>query len=66
MMNKKIFRAICITSLTVLLASIILIMGVLYEYFSELRKNQIKSELSLAGAAVETEGISYLENLDSF
>lgn len=65
MMNKKIFRAICITSLTVLLASIILIMGVLYEYFSELRKNQIKSELSLAGAAVETEGISYLENLDS-
>ncbi len=63
-MTKRIFRAVCITSVTVLLASIILIMGVLYEYFNEVRKNQIKSELSLAKNAVEAEGISYLEKLE--
>ncbi len=63
-MTKRIFRAVCITSVTVLFASIILIMGVLYEYFNEMRKNQIKSELSLAKNAVEAEGISYLEKLE--
>lgn len=63
-MTKRIFRAVWITSVTVLFASIILIMGVLYEYFNEMRKNQIKSELSLAKNAVEAEGISYLEKLE--
>lgn len=63
-MTKRIFRAVCIASMTVLTASIILIMGVLYDYFNEVRKNQIKSELSLAKHAVETEGISYLQNLE--
>ena len=62
-MTKRIFRAVCISAVTVLCASIILIMGVLYGYFNDVRKNQIKSELSLAKNAVETEGISYLENL---
>lgn len=62
-MTKRIFRAVCISAVTVLCASIILIMGVLYGYFNDVRKNQIKSELSLAKNAVETEGVSYLENL---
>lgn len=62
-MTKRIFRAVCISAVTVLCASIILIMGVLYGYFNDVRKNQIKAELSLAKNAVETEGISYLENL---
>lgn len=63
-MTKRIFRAVCITSIVVLFASIILIMGVLYEYFNEMRKSQIKSELSLARNAVETEGTAYLEKLE--
>ena len=62
-MTKRIFRAVCISAVTVLCASIILIMGVLYGYFNDVRKNQIKAELSLAKNAVETEGVSYLENL---
>ncbi len=62
-MTKRIFRAVCISAVTVLCASIILVMGVLYGYFNDVRKNQIKAELSLAKNAVETEGVSYLENL---
>lgn len=62
-MTKRIFRAVCISAVTVLCASIILIMGVLYGYFNDVRKNQIKAELSLAKNAVEAEGVSYLENL---
>ncbi len=62
-MTKRIFRAVCISAVTVLCASIILIMGVLYGYFNDVRKNQIKAELSLVKNAVETEGVSYLENL---
>lgn len=63
-MTKKIFRAVFAASITVLTASIILIMGVLYDYFNSVRKSELKSELALAKIAVETEGISYLEKLD--
>lgn len=33
-MTKRIFRSICLVAVVVLLASFMLIMGVLYDYFS--------------------------------
>ncbi len=63
-MTKRIFRAICVPAMVVLVASIVLIMGFLYEYFNSIRKSELKTELFLTAQAVEFGGINYLENLD--
>ena len=40
-MTKKIFRSICLAAIAVLLASLVLIMGVLYDYFAQLQRRQL-------------------------
>lgn len=62
-MKKNIFRSICIASIAVLLASLIIIMGVLYSYFSNAQHEQLKAQTALAAQAVEHEGISYFDGL---
>ena len=64
-MTKKIFRSMVITAGAVLLASLIIIMGCLYEYFCGVQEQQLKDELSLAAAAVEQGGADYLASLQS-
>ena len=64
-MTWKIFRSILLVAGSVLLASLLVILGVLYEYFGGVRTGQLKDELSLAAAAVEQEGQSYLEQVES-
>ena len=64
-MTKKIFRSMVITAGAVLLASLIIIMGCLYEYFCGVQEQQLKDELSLAAAAVEQGGEDYLTSLQS-
>lgn len=64
-MTKKIFRSIVIVATAVLLASITIIMGILYEYFGMVQTNQLKTELSLAAKAVEEGGLEYLSDLDT-
>lgn len=63
-MTKKIFRSIFIVALTVLLSCLALIMGVLFTYFRGVQKDQLKSELNLAAAAVEMGNKNYLENVN--
>ena len=60
-MRKKIFKSNFLTSLFVLLASSALIMGVLFNCFEKNQESQLRSQLSLAVAAVESEGESYLK-----
>ena len=62
-MTKKIFRSVLLAAAVVLLASVVLIMGALYDYFAAVQKTRVRDELSLAAAAVETGGIRYLETL---
>ena len=62
-MTKKIFRSVLLAAAVVLLASVVLIMGALYDYFSAVQKNRVRDELTLAASAVETGGITYLETL---
>lgn len=62
-MTKKIFRSILLVSGVVLLASLLVIMGCLYEYFGIVQDKQLREELDLAAAAVEAQGIGYLESL---
>lgn len=62
-MTKRIFRSICLVALTVLFASVALIMGVLYGYFSDVLQAQLKMQTNLAAQGVTNEGVSYFDGL---
>ena len=64
-MTSKIFKSILCVALAVLMASLIIITGVLYQYFGTMQESQLRDELRLAAHATEQLGESYLENLDS-
>ena len=64
-MTSKIFKSILSVAVTVLMASLIIIIGVLYPYFGGVQESQLKDELSLAAEATQQLGEKYLENLDS-
>ena len=52
-MTKRIFQSICFVTAAVLLAALVLIMGILYEYFSDNQMDQLKKQTELAAKAVE-------------
>ena len=64
-MTKRIFRSITLVAAVVLLASFIVTLGVLSEYFGGVQKELLHDELGLAAAAVETDGTEYLERAKS-
>lgn len=64
-MNKKVFRYSLIISLLLILISIILIMGILYEYFQNQLKSELKKQADYISAAVSSEGISYFDKINS-
>ncbi len=64
-MTKKIFKSIMIVAGAVLLASLVIIMGCLYRYFSDVQGKQLEDELFLAAVAVEENGREYLEEIQS-
>ena len=63
-MTKRVFRSIFIVAGSVLLASFIIILGVLYEHFTAVQKKQLTVQTQLARHAVELEGETYLQGLD--
>ena len=62
-MSHKIFRSILLVAAAVLLASLLIIMSYLYEYFAGVQERQLGDELSLAAAGVESYGESYLQTV---
>ena len=64
-MTGKIMRSILIVTVTVLTAGLFIVSGFLYEYFGEMRTEQLKDELALAAAGTEKFGTEYLSSLDS-
>lgn len=64
-MTKRIFRSVCIVAVVVLFASLALVMGVLYDYFSGSQENQLNTQTDLAAQGIEHEGSSYFDGLDS-
>ena len=64
-MASKIFRSTLGAALAVLLASLVVFTGFLYDYFGNLQSRQLQDELSLAAAGTEQLGEAYLEQLDS-
>lgn len=64
-MTKKIFRSILLAAVSVLLASLVIIMGCLYDYYRNVQEKQLRDELRLASYGVEADGLDYLEQLTS-
>ena len=64
-MSSKIFKAIWNVALLVFLASLLLIMGSLYAYFSSIQKNQLRVETELAAQGVALSGADYLDGLNN-
>lgn len=62
-MSKRIFRAIFLVALAVLIACLSLVMGVLYEYFSQLQERQLRTQLDLVAQGVALQGEAYLDGL---
>ena len=59
-MTKKIFKSTLAATVRVLAAALLLVTGVLYQYFGKLRENQLTEELNIAVAGVESKGTEYL------
>lgn len=63
-MTNKILKAVLSVATVVLLASFLIITGVLYQYFGDVQKEQLRDELNLAVKATEQLGDNYLKTLD--
>lgn len=63
-MTKKIFRTIFAVAISIFLASALLFMTVLYDYFSKIQQNQLRMQIDLAAQGVEDEGLEYLQSLN--
>ena len=64
-MTSKIFRSTIFVAIAVLLCSVGIILGVLYDYFDDIQIGQLKDELRLAAIGTEESGLRYLERIDS-
>lgn len=62
-MTKKIFRSIISASVLAMLIVLVIIAGVLFNYFGGIQKNNLKAEYTLASVAVEESGKDYLSTL---
>ena len=58
-MTKKLFHSLCFVAIAVFLASVALIMGVLYGYFSRIQQTQLRMQTQLAAQGVEKSGLDY-------
>lgn len=64
-MTKRIFRSICLVSISVFLAFAVLFTVVLYDYFSDTQQAQLKIQTDLVTQGVNHEGIEYFEGLEN-
>ena len=64
-MTSKIFRSTVLVAVIVLLCSLSVVMGVLYNHFTQVQVQQLKNELSLAVTGTEQYGNAFLENVEA-
>lgn len=62
-MTRRIFNSIFIVAVSVFIASSILFMSVLYDYFSFVQHKQMRIQTDMAGQGVLTQGISYFDGI---
>lgn len=64
-MHKKIFRSSMLVTLLVLLSSVGLMMGILYDYFESQLINELEREAAYISVGIENEGIEYLDSIEN-
>ena len=64
-MTSKIFRSTVVVAVVVLLCSLGIVLGVLYNHFTDVQVQQLKDELSLAVTGTEQYGNAFLENVEA-
>lgn len=64
-MNKKIFHSSLFTVCLVLIAAIVLIMGILFNFFEKQIQTELANEAAFLAQVVEKEGIGYFDDFDS-
>lgn len=64
-MTGKIFRSTVVVAVVVLLCSLGIVIGVLYNHFTGVQVQQLKDELSLAVTGTEQYGNAFLENVEA-
>ena len=64
-MKKKIFSGVFCTSMLVLLLSIVIVMGVLWSYYSREYDDKLRDEAQYISGGIQTSGISYLNDIGS-
>lgn len=62
-MTKKIFKSIMLVSGIVFILGLAFVMGILYRYFGNEIKDELKKEAAYLSVAVEKQGQEYLENI---
>lgn len=65
MMTGKIFRAIFIASVSILLVTLVIITASMNSYFNDVQQRELRDELEIAAAATEKMGAEYLQELKS-
>lgn len=60
-MTKRIFRSIFFTALAVFAAAMVLILGVLYSYFTRIQLSQLQEEAALVAQNAAREGLAYFD-----
>ena len=64
-MTSKIFRSTVFVAVAVLLCSLGIVIGVLYNHFTGVQVEQLRDELSLAVTGTEQYGNAFLENVEA-
>ena len=64
-MTNRIFKAVCAAALSVFVVTMLLIMGVLYQYFSSLQQKQLMAQTALAVQGVEGQGMTFFDGLEA-
>ena len=64
-MTSKIFRSTVFVAAVVLLCSLSVVVGVMYNHFTQVQVEQLKEELSLAVTGTEQYGNAFLENVEA-
>lgn len=64
-MNKKIFQTSLLTAFLVLIATITLIMGILFHYFEKQIQAELENEAGFLAQAVEKEGAGFFDDFES-
>ena len=64
-MTSRIFKSIVTVAAVILCCSLLIIMGVLYGYASDLQATQLRDELSIAAAGTELGGLDFLKTVEA-